>query len=66
MVKPDHRDPGKVLEETATSIRNLIQDLENREMQGAVVTAAEIRKIAGKLQAHVEVLLAASNSLRSV
>ena len=66
MVKPDHRDPGKVLEETATSIRNLIQDLENREMQGAVVTAAEIRKIAGKLQAHVEVLLAASNSLRAV
>jgi hypothetical protein len=66
MVKPDHGDPGKVLEETATSIRNLIQDLENREMQGAVVTAAEIRRIAGQLQAHVEVLLAASNSLRTV
>ena len=66
MVKPDHRDPGKVLEETATSVRSLIQDLANREMQGAVVTAAEIRKIAGQLQAHVEVLLAASNSLRTV
>jgi hypothetical protein len=66
MVKPDHRDPSRVLDETATSIKNLIQDLENREIQGTAVTAAEIRKIASQLQAHVEGLLAASNSLRVV
>ena len=66
MVKPDHRDLGKVLDETATSIKNLIQELENRERQGTVVTAAEIRKIASQLQAHVEGLLEASNSLRVV
>jgi hypothetical protein len=66
MVKPDHRDPSRVLDETATSIKNLIQDLENREIQGTVVTAAEIRKIASQLQTHVEGLLAASNSLRAV
>jgi hypothetical protein len=66
MVKPEHRDPGRVLDETATSIKKLIQDLENREREGAVVTAAEIRNIAGQLQAHVEDLLAASTSLRAV
>jgi hypothetical protein len=66
MVKPDHRDPGKILDETATSIKKLIQDLENREMEGTVVTAAEIRKIASQLQAHVKGLLAASSSLRAV
>jgi hypothetical protein len=66
MVKPEHRDPGRVLDETATSIKKLIQDLENREREGAVVTAAEIRKIAGQLHAHVEDLLAASTSLRAV
>jgi hypothetical protein len=66
MVKPDHRDPGRVLDDTATSLKKLVQDLENREIEGADVTAAEIRKIAGQLQAHVEDLLAASNSLRAV
>jgi hypothetical protein len=66
MVKPDHRDPRIVLDETATSIKKLIQDIENREIQGAVVTAAEIRTIASQLQAHVEDLLAASKSLRAV
>jgi hypothetical protein len=66
MVKPDQKDPGKVLDETATSIKRLVRDLENRELEGNVVTAAEIRKIASQLQAHVEDLLAASNSLRAV
>jgi len=66
MVKPEHTDPGKVLDETATSIKKLVQDLENRDREGTVVTAAEIRKIASQLQAHVESLLAASNSLRAV
>jgi hypothetical protein len=66
MVKPDHRDPSRVLDETVTSIKNLIQELENREMEGTVVTAAEIRRIASQLQAHVEGLLAASSSLRAV
>ena len=66
MVKPHQRDPGKVLDETATSIRRLVRDLENREREGDVVTTAEIRKIASQLHAHVENLLAASNSLRAV
>jgi hypothetical protein len=66
MVKPDHRDPRTVLDDTATSIKKLVQDLENREIEGTVVTAAEIRKIAGQLQAHVEDLLAASSNLRAV
>jgi hypothetical protein len=66
MVKPYQRDPGKVLDETATSIERLVRDLEDREIDGDVVTAAEIRKIAGQLQAHVENLLAASNDLRAV
>ena len=66
MVKPHHKDPSKVLDETATSIKKLIQDLENREIAGTVVSAAEIRQIASQLQAHVERLLAASNSLRAV
>jgi hypothetical protein len=65
MVNPDHRDPSKVLDETATTIKKLIQDLENRDIEGTV-TAADIRKIAGQLQAHVEDLLAASNNLRAV
>jgi hypothetical protein len=65
MVSQDPRDPSKVLDETATTIKKLIQDLESRDMEGTV-TAADIRKIAGQLQAHVEHLLAASNSLRAV
>jgi hypothetical protein len=66
MIKPDQKDPSRVLDDTATSIKKLVQDLENREIEGAIVTAAEIRKIAGQLQAHVEDLLAASKSLRGV
>jgi hypothetical protein len=66
MVKPYQRDPGKVLDETATSIERLVRDLESREIEGDVVTAAEIRKIASQLQAHVEDLLAASIDLRAV
>jgi hypothetical protein len=66
MVKRDQRDLDKVLDETATSIKKLVRDLENRERMGDVVTAAEIRKIASQLQAHVGDLLAASSSLRAV
>jgi hypothetical protein len=66
MTKPDQRDPSRVLDDTATSIKKLVQDLENRETEGAIVTATEIRKIAGQLQAHVEELLAASKTLRAV
>jgi hypothetical protein len=66
MVKRDQKDLDKVLDETATSIRKLVRDLENRERMGVVVTAAEIRKIASQLQAHVEDLLAASSSRRGV
>jgi hypothetical protein len=66
MVKPDPRDPGKVLDETATSIERLVRDLENREIEGGILTAAEIRKIASQLQAHVQALIAASKSLSTV
>jgi hypothetical protein len=64
MSKTHDKDPRKVLDETATSIRKLVLDLENREMEGRPVTAREIQTIAGQLQAHVEDLLAASRNLR--
>jgi len=66
MVKLDQRDPGKVLDETATSIEKLVLDLESREIQGEVITRAETRKIASQLQAHVQELLAISSSLQAV
>jgi hypothetical protein len=64
MTKTPDKDPRKVLDETATAIRKLVLDLENREMQGRPVTTTEIQTIASQLQAHVEDLLAASRSLR--
>ena len=64
MAKTRNLDPRKVLDETATSIKELVLDLENREMEGRPVTTTEIQTIAGQLQAHVEDLLAASRSLR--
>ena len=66
MIKKDQKDPRKVLDETATSIQRLVQDLENREIEGDGVTATEIQTIASQLQGHVEELLAAANSLREV
>jgi hypothetical protein len=65
MTKAPHKDPGKVLDETATSIKKLVQDLENRETAGPPITSTEIQTIASRLQAHVEDLLAASRSLRN-
>jgi hypothetical protein len=64
MTTTPHKEPRKVLDETATSIRKLVLDLENREMEGRPVTTSEIQTIASQLQAHVEDLLAASRSLR--
>ena len=64
MSKTHQKDPRKVLDETATSIRKLVVDLEKREMEGRPVTAKEIQTIAGQLQVHVEDLLAASRNLR--
>jgi hypothetical protein len=64
MTKTHHKDLRKVLDETATSIRKLVLDLENREREGRHVTATEIQTIASQLQVHVEDLLAASRSLR--
>jgi hypothetical protein len=66
MIKKDPKDPRKVLDETAISIQRLVRDLENREIGGDGVTATEIQTIASLLQAHVEELLAAANSLREV
>jgi hypothetical protein len=64
MTKAHDKDARKALDETATSIRQLVLDLENREIEGRRVTATEIQSIASRLQAHVEDLLAASRSLR--
>jgi hypothetical protein len=57
------RDPIKVLDETARSLKRLVRDLENREIEGRVVTATEIQTIASQLQTHVADLLSASSSL---
>jgi hypothetical protein len=42
MTKAHDKDPRKALDETATSIRQLVLDLENREIEGRRVTATEI------------------------
>jgi hypothetical protein len=64
MTKAPFNDPRKVLDETATSIKKLVLDLENRETEGLPISAADIQSIASRLQGHVEDLLAASRSLR--
>ena len=64
MTKTRNIDPRRALDETATSIKKLVLDLENRETEGRRLTAAEIQIIADRLQVHVESLLAASESLR--
>jgi hypothetical protein len=64
MTKTVDKDARKVLDEIATSIKELVLDLENRETEGRRLTATEIQTIAGHLQAHVESLLTASRSLR--
>lgn len=64
MAKTQQEDHRKVLDETASSIKKLVLDLEDRETQGWRITAAEIQSIASRLQSHVEDLLAASRSLR--
>jgi hypothetical protein len=53
-----------VLDQTATSLKKLVLDLENREIEGRPITAIEIQTIARQLHGHVEDLLAASRSLR--
>ena len=57
------QEPRKNLDEIATSIRKLVLELENREIDGRPMTATEIQAIAGRLRGHVEDLLAASRSL---
>jgi hypothetical protein len=57
--------PRKNLDEIATSIRRLVLELENREIDGRPMTATEIQAIAGRLRGHVEDLLAASRSLET-
>jgi hypothetical protein len=64
MTKKDRSHAGKLLDETATSIRNLVFDLEIREREGRPVTATEIQTMASRLQLHVEDILAALDSLR--
>lgn len=64
MTKTEHQRHRKVLEETATSIKKLVLDLENREIEGRPINATEIQMIASRLQVHVEDLLAASRGLR--
>jgi hypothetical protein len=62
MTKTD-KDPRTVLDLAATSIKNLVLDLEKQEREGKPVTATEIQKIASQLKVHVEDLLAASKTL---
>jgi hypothetical protein len=57
--------PRNALEDIATSIRTLVLYLETKEVAGRRLTATEIETVAGKLQIHVEELLAASKSLRN-
>jgi len=64
MTKTQDNDPRKVLDETATSIKKLVLELESREIEGLPITPTEIQAIAGRLQVHVQDLLAASRSLR--
>lgn len=59
-----NRNPRKVLDDIAASIKKLGLHLENSEIEGRHLTATEIHTIASKLQTHVEELLAASKSLR--
>jgi hypothetical protein len=63
MTKTRNIDPRIALDEIATSIKELVFDLENRETEGTRLTATEIQTIASQLQVHVENLLAASRSL---
>ncbi len=64
MTKTQLNDHRKVLDETATSIKQLVLQLDAREMEGRLITATEIQKIASQLQGHVKDLLAASRGLR--
>jgi hypothetical protein len=64
MPKTEYKDHRKILDETATSIKKLVLDLENRETEGRPINASEIQIIASRLQVHVEDLLAASRGLR--
>jgi hypothetical protein len=57
-------DARKVFDETATSIRKLVRDLESREKEGNPATANEILSIARQLQTHMQEVLDASRSLR--
>jgi hypothetical protein len=59
------QEPRKNLDEIATSIRRLVLELENREIDGRPMTATEIQAIAGRLRGHVEDLLAASRSVET-
>jgi hypothetical protein len=56
--------PRSALDEIATSIKELILHLENREMEGRGLNALEIDTLAKQLQIHVETLLATSKGLR--
>jgi hypothetical protein len=62
MTKTD-KDPRTVLDLAATSIKNLVLDLEKQEREGKPLTVTEIQKIASQLKGHVEDLLAASKTL---
>jgi len=64
MTKTQMIDPREALDEIATSIKELVFELENRETEGRRLTATEIQTIASQLQVHVENLLDASRNLR--
>jgi hypothetical protein len=58
------KDPNKVVDDIAASIKQLLDELENREKNGETLKSAEVRAVANQLQTHVAHLLSAVSQLR--
>lgn len=58
------KDLNKVVDDIATSIEQLVNDLERREKRGEILEAKEVRAVADRLQTHVTNLLSAVARLR--
>jgi hypothetical protein len=58
------RDVNKIVDDVATSIKRLANELEIREKDGEILKAAEIRAVADQLRSHVKKLLSAVSRLR--
>jgi len=58
-----HQDPSQALDAIAASLKRVARTIENREKEGARLTAAEIHSIANQLQLHADTLVAASKHI---